>query len=105
MQISIRQGETLELTIVVDDDTAETVQILVSNEADAIILNETANFAIVEGKNTAVITTNDTNIAVGEHKYMLKVVYSDGAIEHLPNTLGCDDCELPVFEVCASISE
>lgn len=104
MDISIRAGETLEITVVADDDTAQTVEIIVADSEGSLIINETESFTTVDGKRVATISTSDTNYDVGEYEYMLKIVYADGYIEKLPDS-NCDDedCELPKLNICKSL--
>lgn len=102
MNISIRQGETLELDFTIDDLTAETVRLIVEND-DGIIINEVANFSTVSGKRVASISTTNTNHDLGEYEYMLSVTYSDGVVEKLPDVAGCEDCDLPTLTICKSL--
>jgi hypothetical protein len=102
MNISIRQGETLELTVTIDDLTASTVQLIVEND-DGIIINETENFSTVSGKRVALIETNNTDHDLGEYEYMLVVTYSDGVIEKLPDVADCEECSLPTLTICKSL--
>lgn len=103
MNISIRQGETLELAITADDLTADTVQLIVESTDEGIIINETENFSTSGGKRVATISTNDTDHALGEYEYMLIVVYSDGTIEKLPDVAECVECDLPTLTICKSL--
>ena len=97
----IRRGETLELTFKADDATALTVQLKAVKDG-VVYFDETEPFV----DSIAVIRTNDTNVAVGEYPFTLKVVYEDGFIEILPDAEDCDgDCELPSIIVCESTEE
>lgn len=102
MDINIRQGETLEIAVTVDDLTADTVELIVTDPNDVIIIDETENFATVDGKRVATITSNDTNYPVAEYEYMLVITYSDGFIQKLPDG-DCEDCGLPVINICKSL--
>jgi len=104
MDISIRQGETLILSTTNDDLTADTLQLLVADSDGNILINETANFTTTNGVRGAEITTNDTDLDVGEYEYMLVVTYADGTIEKLPDVSDCEDCSLPTLTVCKALS-
>lgn len=102
MNIQIRRGETLELTVTADDSTAETVNLLARASDDTIVINETATFT----DSVATIRTSDTDLDVGDYDYMLTVTYADGYIEMLPDAADCDDedCTLPVLTICEAIT-
>lgn len=105
MDISIRQGETLILSTTNDDLTADTLQLIVTDPDNNVVINETANFTTTNGVRGAEIRTDDTDLAVGDYTYMLVVTYEDGTIEKLPDTSDCeDDCSLPTLKVCESLS-
>lgn len=105
MDKSIRRGQTYEETIIADDETAEEIQLLVSDDEGTILINETATFADVDGKRTATITTNDTDHEVGVYKYMFWITYDGGLRLPLPNVDDCEgDCALPKFTICESIT-
>lgn len=104
-EITIRQGETLEITITADDDTADTVQLLVQDPADdSIIINETESFTTVDGVTSAVIRTDDTNHTAGDYQYMLTITYTDGFIEKLPDANCDEECTLPTLRICEAIT-
>lgn len=102
MDITIRQGETLQIPIVDDDTSAVSVQFQVVQDG-VIYIDETENFVIVDNQAQATIETNDTNLDTGVYHYMFTVTYSDGVVKKLPSPdEGCNgDCELPDFIVCA----
>lgn len=105
MNKSIRQGETYIDTIISDDASAETVELVVSDSDGNVIIDETASFSEVDGKTTAVIQTDDTFHPVGDYEYMYIITYSDGVIKHLPDASECgDDCALPTLTICKSLS-
>lgn len=97
MDITIRQGETLQIPIEADDSSAVGVQFQAAQDG-VVYIDETENF--VDGK--ATIKTDDTQLATGEYEYMLTVTYSDGVIDKLPDPGDCmdGDCELPKLIVC-----
>lgn len=100
MDITIRQGETLQIPIEADDLSAISVQFQVALDG-VIYIDVTENF--VEGK--ATIFTNDTLLAIGEYEYMLTITYADGVIDKLPDPEECQtgDCELPKLIVCQGV--
>lgn len=100
MDMTIRQGETLQIPIEADDVSA--VSVLFQAAQDGVIyLEELENFEVVEGKATATIFIQDTNLPTGEYEYMLTIVYEDGSIDKLPDTTDCgDDCSLPLLIIC-----
>ena len=69
MNISIRQGETLELTVSIDDLTAQTVRFIAEDD-NAIIIDETENFS-TSGTKELLPLKQTTLIALGEYEYML----------------------------------
>lgn len=104
MDKSIRRGQTYEDTFITDDVLADTVQLIVSEEDGTVIINETANFAIVDGKNTALLSTNDTDHPVGDYKYMYWITDTEGNRYPIPDANDCEgDCELPKFTICEAL--
>ena len=94
-KISVRQGETFQLPVEIDDTTAQTVQLLVWNDT-ATIIDETEPFN--DGK--ATIDAGIITDAVGLYKYSVTITYSDGVVDILPDITECTDCDFPEFEVC-----
>lgn len=107
MDIKVRRGETLELSVTADDLTADTVRLVVSNDAEGIIIDETESFSTVDDERVATISTTDTVHPLGDYEYMLVVEYSDGFIEKLPDAVDCDedeaDCSLPTLTICEAL--
>lgn len=105
MDITIRQGETLQVPVTINDDSAVTVRFVVADSDDVIVIDITENFTTEDGKASATIMTDDTLIETGEYNYQLVITYSDGVIDILPDPDGCigGDCELPKFIVCESL--
>lgn len=103
--LQIRQGETLTLNIESDDATATDVRLVVKKANENAIIDETANFSVVDGKTVAVIETSDTNHAVDTYEYMLTINYSDGTIKKLPDASSCEegDCDLPELTICEAL--
>lgn len=94
--ISIRRGETLQIFIEADDESAASVRFLVTKNGTTY-LDETESF--VNGEATI---SNDITVAVGDYEYSYIVTYSDGIVDILPDVSDCEECELPVFRVCDS---
>lgn len=105
MDITIRQGETLQIPVTINDNSASTVRFVVADSEGAIILDITENFTVTENKATATISTDDTLIETGTYPYQLVVTYSDGVVDILPDPNECsgEDCELPNLIVCESL--
>ena len=103
--ITIRQGETLQIPVTINDTSAETVRFVVADENGAIVIDITENFTVADNKATATILTNETLIETGEYSYQLVVTYSDDVVDILPDASECqgDDCELPKLIVCESL--
>lgn len=105
MDITIRQGETLQIPITINDTSAESVRFVASSDTEGVVIDLTQQFEIVDGKATATIFTNNTLIETGEYSYMLVVTYADDVVDILPDASECqgDDCELPKLIVCESL--
>ena len=100
MDISIRQGETLQIPITADDTSAVSVRFQAAQDG-VVYIDEEENFTIVDGKAVATISTQNTTLPVGEYEYMLTITYSDGVIDKLPDPQNCDgDCSLPALNIC-----
>ena len=94
-KISVRQGETFQLPVEIDDSSALTVQLLVWNDT-TIIIDETMSFT--GGK--ATVDAGIISANVGLYSYSVTITYSDGVVDILPDVNECTDCDFPVFEVC-----
>ena len=94
-KISVRQGETFQLPVEIDDTSAQDVQLLVWNDSNTII-DETVSFA--DGKVT--IDAGLIAAPVGLYNYSVTITYSDGVVDILPDVNECTGCEFPIFEVC-----
>lgn len=101
--ISIRRGETFELSIEADDETAVSVRLVAVNSDSVVYIDETAEF---NSSGEATIQTDDTFIPLGNYEYTLTITYSDGVVDILPDPDMCDDdCDLPKIKVCKSNAE
>lgn len=106
MDIKIRKGESVPLTLTSKDETAISVQFLASDSDDQIVINESASFSDVDGKRIAylVLSSDDTDLDVGEYKYMYVITYPDDIVRKLPDVSNCEgDCTLPTLTICESI--
>lgn len=100
--ITVRRGESLQLPITIDDESAVNVTLQIIKD-DTEVVRITEYFV---DKN-ATIFIEEVIIPVDEYKYMLTVVYSDGVIDKLPDISDCHDsgCDLPNLIVCEGIFE
>lgn len=104
LKLSVRQGETLPLTVDIDDIAAVSVSIIVKEDpTDASsTIYESAAFSNQIADLT--IESSQTGVPVGEYIYQITVIYSDGSVEKYPDTTNCDDdCQLPQFIVCEAL--
>ena len=95
--LSVRWGATLPLVVTNDEEGASTATLTVSLD-DEWVLEKTVAFDGVEADLT--LTAEETQIPPNTYNYMLTIDYEDGTVEKYPDTNGCKDCDLPVFEVC-----
>lgn len=94
--ITIGQGETIRLEVVVDEEGADTARFVAFN-GNNIVLEYTVNF---DGM-TADLSSTDTIIPVGEYDYLIEVTWEDGTVDYLPDLSDCNgDCEFPKLIVC-----
>lgn len=100
-KISVRRGATEPMTWTNDEEGATTATITISKDG-IIVKQKTVNFVGLVADLT--LTDQDTDIEVGEYKYMITLVYDDGTVEKYPDTNNWG-CELPIFEVCEANDE
>lgn len=98
--ITFRVGETVPLTIEGDDDAA-TVELWYAEDSVTNTLLKSATFTA--GLADLTLSDTDTDIAVGEYEYMLKVIYDDASVEKYPDASRCDGCALPLLKVCKKL--
>lgn len=104
--ITIRQGETLELYVQIDDPQAHLVKLLVAKPDLPPIITEIAYFTTLNGVRSAMITSDNTDHPIGDYEYMFVIIYTDDVVEKLPDSDCCDDeCDLPTFTICKTIDE
>ena len=101
--ITIDQGATEE--ILIEDDLSTKVTILVSLSATTEpVIEKTANF--VDGEAVITLLNADTNIAVGDYVYQIRLFDENDEyfnLEKYECTVG--DCTLSKFKVCPSVHE
>lgn len=103
-EIKIRRGETFETSVQIEDSHALTAQFIVSKVGEPAVIDVTADFEVIDGVYTALISTPDTDIEEGTYKWMLTIEYDDGVIEKMPTPDCCDDeCDLPDFIICETL--
>lgn len=93
-KITVRQGETFQLPVTIDDDSAESVALKVWSDSEIINVEEV--FVSGEATIDAGLITDE----IGEYSYSITITYSDGAIDILPDVNNCSSCEFPIFEIC-----
>lgn len=94
--MTYQQGETIRLTVTVEEEGAETAE-FVANDGTVDVINSLASF---DGL-TADISTSDTDITPGSYNYYIRVTWDDGTIDILPDTSNCDgECEFPQLIIC-----
>jgi hypothetical protein len=96
--LSVRKQATLPLTLIIDDgDDAISAKITISK--DDVIYREVVA-AVATSQADLTLDTSDTDLPLGIYDYMITITYTGGVVEKLPETDGCDDCELPTLEIC-----
>lgn len=92
----IQQGETLRLTVTVEEEGAVTAELVATD--GTITISKTASF---DGM-VADLTTTDTDVPAGEYPYFIRITWDDGTVDVLGSKGDCDsdDCEQPIIKVC-----
>lgn len=105
MDFSIRQGETLTIAVTAQDETAQTLDLVIADSNNNVVIHETTSFSTTNGVRGAEISTNDTDLDLGDYQYMLQITYEDGTIQKLPDADNCEsaDCELPTLTICKAL--
>lgn len=100
-KITVRQNETFQLPVTIDDDTAVDVTLTVWND-EGVIISEPADFVNGEATIDAGIITQP----IGIYEYSLDITFSTGEIDTLPDVTNCaGDCSFPEFEICEGTPE
>lgn len=102
MDDSVKQGETYQLPVTIDDDSALTATLNVWDD-NSTIITVTDNFVDGEVTLDAGIITQPT----GDYSYSVTIEYSDGTIDILPDSKECDEeeCEFPTLTICPGTPE
>jgi hypothetical protein len=94
--ITIGQGETIRQTITVEDDGADTATFIATDGVSNLI-----EFEVAFVEKVANISTTDTIIPVGTYDYYIRIDWSDGTVDYLPDFSDCEgECTLPSLIVC-----
>lgn len=94
--IQLQQGETLRLTVTVEDEGAATAE-FVATDGVTDVLTSTVAFTGL----TADVSTNDTAINPGSYDYYVRITWDDGSIDILPNAADCyGECDFPQLVIC-----
>lgn len=94
--LTYQQGETIRLTVTVEEEGAATAE-FVATDGTTDVITSTANF---DGL-TADLTTNDTVIAPGSYDYYIRITWDDDSVDILPDTADCDgECIFPQLIIC-----
>lgn len=99
---TIQQGETLRLTVTVDEEGAETAELVATSEDSTITSTATFDDMVAD------LTTNTPDDqATGDYEYYVRITWDDGSVDILTKREDCEDeeCELPVITVCAISQE
>ena len=108
---SIIQSETFRLGVTVrldaDDEGLTTADLEVFDENNAIVIQKTSPFALdteASRPNTYVadLSTSDTDIANATYSYLVRVNWSDGTNDVVPDKDCIDSgaCEYPSLIIC-----
>ena len=94
---SIRQGETLRLSVTVEEAGAVSAELFAYNDTD-----DFGSDAEFEGLVAVLTTTIPEDQPTGDYEYYIRVFYDDGTSDVLPDSSNCDDgtCDLPIITVC-----
>ena len=96
--LSIRVGESLELSGRTDDDTVDNVVLKVWNRDGLKLTSPETKF--IDGVVT--IDAGKITLEPGEYNYSLTVTYKDGKVDILPDSETCTgvNCSFPKLVVC-----
>ena len=94
--IKLQQGETLRLTVTVEDEGAATAE-FVATDGTTNVLTSMVSFTGL----TADVSTDDTAINPGSYDYYVRIIWDDGTTDILPNASNCDgECDFPQLVIC-----
>lgn len=94
---TVQQGETLRLTVTVQEEGAETAQLVAVNGEE--VLSNTVNFIGMEADLTMNVPDNQL---AGDYPYYIRINWTDGTTDILTKNDECEDgdCPKPVITVC-----
>ena len=110
-KIQVRYGESFDLSIESDDDTATVATLFVGKPGQLPLITIPAPFAFEEDDNNArkiayiVGLPTNTRIPLGEYNYQVNVSFSDGRELKYPNDEYCEENGLPEFIVKEALDE
>lgn len=105
-KISIRYGEDVTLPIYTGNANNVTATLYVGKPGQVYVLDK--QIALTDGEGVFELDQNDTKIPLGEYKYQINVVDSNGKLKKFPSPKdNCTDCfvSLPDFIVFEAIDE
>lgn len=94
---TIDQGETLRLTVTVQEEGAVSAELVAIFETDSIVSN--ANF---DGLVADLTTNVPDDQTPGEYPYYIRITWDDGSVDILTKKSDCSDgnCPKPIITVC-----
>lgn len=101
--ITARYGESVPLSITIDDTTAISATIYIGLEQEVPLITKTSAF--VDGVADLSLNTDDTKIPLGTYKYQVNVVYEDDLLEKYPSPDSCEGSDFPDFVVAEALDE
>lgn len=103
--LSVRAGASLPLKIQIDDNGAETAQLIVKKTQDAATTDIYKEAPFVDGVADITLSPTDTNIDEGTYLYQINVLFDDGNIEKYPDTSDCEgeECGFANLTICESL--
>lgn len=101
--ITARYGESVPLSITIDDTTAVSATIYIGLEQAVPVITKSGTF--VDGAADLSLDTDDTKIPLGTYKYQVNVIYENDLLEKYPSPDTCDGPDFPDFVVAEALDE
>lgn len=94
---TIQQGETLRLTVTVNEEGADTAELVAVNDDGAI-----SNLVSFDGMVADLTMNVPDNQAPGKYPYFIRIKWDDGTTDILTKNDDCEggECPMPVITVC-----
>src|SRR5690606_2946766 len=94
---TVQQGETLRLTVTVEEEGANTAELVAVKDQDSI--TKTASF---DGMVADLTTNIPDSQPAGEYPYYIRITWDDGTVDVLTKSDNCLDgnCPMPKITVC-----